>query len=116
MKILSVITTLGAAAALVGCGATAPTVEEIAAPKAAIEAAEELGAKELPVASLHLKLAQEQYTVAQRLIDEDENERATLVLERALANAELAREMARTDATRKAAEVAEQELRSLRAQ
>lgn len=95
------------------CGASAPTVEQTAAPEAAIREAEAIGAGEIPQASLHLKLASDQYTAAKRLIEDGENARAKLVLERAHADAEVARQIAQMEATRKQADAAERQIQKL---
>jgi hypothetical protein len=74
-------TALAIGATLIGMGcasAPAPT-EQLASAEASVRAAHELGADSVPRAQLHLKLAQD-----------GEQERATLVLTRARADAELA--------------------------
>jgi hypothetical protein len=55
-----------------------------------LRAARELGAASVPRAKLHLQLAQTQVTQARKLTEDGENERASLVLTRARADAELA--------------------------
>lgn len=55
-----------------------------------IRAASEVGAEKDPRASLHLKLAEEQLALAKKLIESGENARADIVLQRALADSELA--------------------------
>lgn len=104
---------LALAALMVGCGASAPSTEQISAPQAAMEAARALGAEEIPSARLHLKMAQDQYQAAKQMLDDDDNERATWMLRRAEADADLAREIARMESTRKAAEVAKQQIDEL---
>lgn len=83
-----------------GCASTNVSPDRIAAPKAKIAAAEEAGAKENPDASLHLKLANDQYERATKMMKEGDEERAERMLERASADAELALELARLDTTR----------------
>jgi hypothetical protein len=85
-------TALAIGATLIGMGcasAPAPT-EQLASAEASVRAAHELGADSVPRAQLHLKLAQEQVTQARKLAQDGEQERATLVLTRARADAELA--------------------------
>ena len=96
---------LAAAFALIGllaagCASTEVAPDQIAAPKAKIAAAEEAGAKENPDASLHLKLANDQYDRATKMMKEGDGERAKRMLDRASVDAELALELARLDTTR----------------
>ena len=85
----------------IGCaGAPAPT-EQIATSLAAIRGAKEAGASEVPQASLHVKLAEEQIEKAQALVAEEEHERAASLALRAAEDAELAIALARADATRR---------------
>ena len=55
-----------------------------------IRAAEEVGAGQVPKAALHLKMARDQVSTAERLMADDENEEASLVLARAQADADVA--------------------------
>jgi hypothetical protein len=55
-----------------------------------MRAAQEVGAKSVPKAELHLKLAEEQVALAHKLVDNGEEERAAQILTRAKADAELA--------------------------
>ena len=85
------------------CGACATAKEptgQLASATAAVRAAQELGAPEVPQAKLHLRLAQEQIEHAQKLILDDEMEEADLCLKRATADAELALAIARADVAR----------------
>ncbi len=77
------------------CGGAPRPEARLADTKAAIRGAEEVGAKDVPKAALHLKLAQEQHDKAVALINDDNNERAEYVLMRAEADAELAVALAR---------------------
>ncbi|HEY8945861.1 MAG TPA: DUF4398 domain-containing protein [Polyangiaceae bacterium] len=74
-----------------GCGSSALPPAKFTDTKAAISAAEAVGAPNSPQGALHLKLAKDQLKNAEALIEEDEHEQARLVLERARADAELAR-------------------------
>lgn len=74
-----------------GCGGShPPPTQPLADVQAADRSAKELGAADLPKASLHLKYAEDQTTQAKRLMQEDENKQAAALLMRAKADAELA--------------------------
>jgi hypothetical protein len=92
--------------ALACASAPAPT-ERLASAQAAVRAAKEVGAKDVPQAKLHAQLAQEQVDHATKLIEEGENERADSILRRAQADAELAVAMAREASSQEQAETAE---------
>jgi len=81
--------------ALAACGGYAAPNELMAQTQAAARAAMEVGAKNSPDASLHLKLAQEEIAQAQKLMENGDNKRADYVLARAKADAELAVALAR---------------------
>lgn len=94
---------------VVGCGGANDAVEAQTAANAtaettaAIAAAETAAPKDHPQASLHLKLAKDQLQQAKELLQEEEDEKAQLLLQRATADAELALMLARkTDAEQKA--------------
>lgn len=73
------------------CGGSAPVPEtEKTKALADIRAAEEVGAGQVPKAALHLKMARDQVATAERLIADDENEEAAMVLARAQADADVA--------------------------
>jgi len=85
---------LSGAFLIVGCGSSMPVpATQMTASKADVRAAEEVGAPNNPQAALHLKMARDQITDAQALIKDGENEKATLVLDRADADAQLAIEL-----------------------
>ena len=73
----------------------------MASSEGAIRGASEAGAKNVPQATLHLRLAQEQRATALQMIANGENGRARLVLARSEADAELALALSR-EATAKA--------------
>lgn len=81
---------MGGFLAMAGCAGHPAPDAKVATSTAAIRAAEESGAKDVPQAALHLKLAQDQLQAGKNLISEDKNERAEYVLSRAQADAELA--------------------------
>jgi len=84
---LSVAMIAGASAA---CGSFAPPNEKLTEAEAAVRSAREVGAPEVPRASLHLRLAEEQLDKARNLMAREEFQRADLALTRAKADAELA--------------------------
>jgi len=88
--------------------------ERVASSRSAIRAAEEMGADKVPAAALHLQLAREQSHQAEKLIKEKENLRASYVLMRAEADAELAIAMAREQPERTQAQEALERVQSLR--
>jgi hypothetical protein len=90
------ITLLGAAPLLWACGGSVPEPKQpMADAESAARSAREVGANAQPRAKLHVKLADEQIADARKLIAKGDNERATYVLVRARADAELALALAR---------------------
>ncbi len=79
-----------------------------------IRAAEEVGASDVPQASLHLQLAKEELARAQKLNEDGEEEQATSMLMRAEADAELAVALSRGDAERVEAQKAMERVKQLR--
>lgn len=73
-----------------GCASVPAPSDRIVSARAAIRSASEVGANGVPRASLHLKLATDNFDEADRLMRADDNERANLMLMRAEADAELA--------------------------
>lgn len=97
------------------CGASAPVpAAQRTETLAAVRAAEEIGAPNVPKAALHLKMARDQIQTAEALIRDDENEQATLVLLRAQADAELALELAREQRLRNEAAEARTQIETLK--
>jgi len=86
---------------------------KVASSEAAIRAAEETGAKDVPRAALHLKLAEEQLQSAKNLIQAEENERAEYVLARAQSDAELAIALSHTAESRDEASKALHEVKAV---
>ena len=83
---------------------------------AAIRSAEELGASDVPKASLHLQLAKEELAAASALNEKGEEEMARSMLMRAEADAELAIALSRADAERTEAAAAMERVRKLQAE
>lgn len=111
--------TMALAAALVGaagCGGAPPPTAAMTDTKAAIRAAEEVGARQVPPASLHLKMAEDGVGAAESLVAKEAHERASLVLERAKLDAELAIMMTKTEQTKQEAEQAQERLEELKKQ
>lgn len=101
---------LGAAA----CGSTEVRPAQVSEPREKIAAAEEAGAKEIPKAAYHLKLAEDQLKKAEKLMKDGETGRPALMLKEASADAELALAMARLETTRGKARGALEEIQELR--
>ena len=89
------VTTLILLSAAAACGGAPPPVAQLADSEASIRAAEEAGAGAEPQAALYLKLSKEQLDKAKALMEEDDNEEATIMLQRVVADANLARGIAR---------------------
>jgi hypothetical protein len=84
------------ALATAGCGAShPPPTDNLASAIAAVRAAQEAGAADVPKAALQLKLAEEQVAQARAMIEDGEHERADYMTLRAFNDAELARALAR---------------------
>lgn len=98
---------------VLACGGAAIPQERLTSAEAAVRAAEVGGAPDNPKAALHLKYARDQIAEAKRLIEEDENEVAATLLERAEVDAELALALARVENARAEAAAALQEVREL---
>ena len=99
---------------VVGCGSAQVPAERMAASEASIRAADEVGAKNVPTAALHLQFAKEQVEQAKQLIASNDNERARWVLLRAEADAELALVLAREQTMRDSAQKALQQVQEVR--
>jgi hypothetical protein len=95
------------------CSSTSQTAR-LESTSASIRAAEEVGARDVPQASLYLQLALEQSSHARQLIAEGDDDRAAPLLMRAQADAELAVALAREAAQRHEADVATARVQSLK--
>lgn len=87
----------------VGCGRAAVPTEKLADSRSAIRAAEEVGADRYTDASIHLKLAKDRLSIAERLIREGDADRAAWYLSESQADADLALAMARNQEEQAAA-------------
>ena len=90
---------LVSALTLLACASYPPPTQPVTTPEAAIRAADEVGASQVPRAALHLKLAQEQTDKARQLMQDGYNERAEQTLKRAQSDAELALAISKEMAT-----------------
>lgn len=79
-----------------------------------IRAAEEVGARKVPQAALHLQLAHEELAKAKKLAADGEEEMAASMLTRAEADAELAVALSKQDSEKKEALAAMARVRELR--
>jgi len=109
--IMVLATAAVASAIAVGC-ASAPLKTE--ASTSGIRAAEEVGAADVPQASLHLQLAKEELARAKALAANDQKEKADLMLMRAEVDAELAVALSHVDAEKTEARAAVERVRQLR--
>jgi PBP1b-binding outer membrane lipoprotein LpoB len=97
-----------------GCGSSPAPTERVASAEAAIRGAQEVGATNVPSASLSLKLAQEEVQKAKQLMQDGDNKRAALLLMRAQADAELALAQARESQAQAEAQTAVDQVKALR--
>ncbi|HEV8245864.1 MAG TPA: DUF4398 domain-containing protein [Polyangiaceae bacterium] len=100
----------------VACGGAAMPSEKLTNSRASIRAAEEAGAQQTPQAALHLKLARDQVARAERLIRNGQNEDATLALDQAQADADLALALSHETQAKRDAEQAKARIAELREQ
>lgn len=89
MKNISVLGFVGALAAS-ACAETQAPTDQLVATKVAIATADNARAKDIPLAVLHRKLANDQLQDAQNMIADGDNAKAVSMLARAKADAELA--------------------------
>jgi len=99
---------------LSGCSSAPVPNAKVASSEAAIRAAQETGSRDVPQAALHLKLAEEQLEQAKKLIRNNDNERASYVLMRAEADAELAVALSRVETSKAKAGTALDNVRAVR--
>ncbi len=99
-----------------GCASVPQPTDQMAEVQAAHRAANELGGQRNPKAQLHLKLAEEQIQKAKNAMEEDDNEKATSLLTRAKADAELAVALTRAEDANKAAQEAVDQANTQRSQ
>ena len=88
---------LGLALAVCACASTVVPQDRIALSQGTIRAAEEMGADQVPQASLYLQYAREQAQEAQLLFKKGEDEHAMSLLKRSEADAQLALAITRAE-------------------
>jgi Domain of unknown function (DUF4398) len=98
---------------LAACSASQPLPPNYAPTQAAISAADAIGAEQEPRAALHLKMARDQMVEAQSLAQKGKKDEASLALERARTDAELALMVKREADARSGATRANQEVQTL---
>jgi hypothetical protein len=103
-------------ATAVGCGGAGAPNHKLVSAEAAIRGAHEAGASEHPKAKLHLTLAERQVSKAKLFMRDGNNRKASMILVRAQADAELAIALAREQVARAEAEEALKNVEELRAQ
>jgi hypothetical protein len=83
---------------LVACGGSfPPPTQRLADAQSAERSAREVGANRVPAAQLSLKLSQEQIVLAQKAMEDKDNEHADALLIRAKVDAEVAIALAREE-------------------
>jgi hypothetical protein len=89
------------------CASAQPIpTERLGASTAAIRAAAEVGAEQVPAASLYLRFAEEEDAQGKKLVSAGENDKASVAFRRASADAELALALAREATARNEAAAA----------
>ncbi len=116
MKNTSILRIIPIVLLMVGCATTTHQTAQQSNAQSAIKSAEELGAAQVPEAKLHLQLAREQLIQANLLLKDGREERATWVLARAEADANLAKILAREANLRADAQRALDQVRQLQLQ
>jgi hypothetical protein len=101
---LSLVMVALTAAALAACGSSPPPTARYASASASVRAAHEVGAEKVPDAQLHLQMAEDQLNQAKRMIQDGDNDKASWILSRAQADADLAVGLAREAQERAAAD------------
>ena len=92
---------LAGAIVLPACGGAAVPRDQLTMAQAAVKGAEVGGANEEPKAALHLKLAREEISKANALINDGENEDAARMIARAQADADLSLALAKQAAAKR---------------
>jgi len=103
MRICTTITVSALVLSAIGataCAGAPPPTDGMAKAEAEARAAQAVGAERIPRANLQYRLATEEVAKGRSLMNDDENEAAARMFQRAHADAELALELARQDAAR----------------
>jgi Domain of unknown function (DUF4398) len=102
--------TLLVAAFTAGCGGAAMPLDKLTDAKATVRAAQEAGADRTPQAALHLKMANDELASAQKAVNDNDSDRAQLLLNQAQSDADLAVALARGSADLRAAQTAQSKI------
>jgi hypothetical protein len=102
------------ALAAFGCGGAPKPEARLASSEGAIRGAQEAGAANVPDATLHVTLAQEQRQQALDEIKRGDNHRASMLLARSEADAELAVALSREAEAKASADTAQQAVDALK--
>jgi len=111
IRIVMLAAAFAATVVAAGCASTPLKTD---ASTSGIRAAEEVGAADVPQASLHLQLAKEELGRAKALAADDQQEKANSMLARAEVDAELAVALSREDTEKTEANAAVERVRQLR--
>lgn len=101
------------AVAAAACGHSAIPTDRLGRAEGAVQSAQAMGATQEPSAALHLRLANENLTLAKKLIADGENERASYVLMRAESDANLARSLVNEARAKAEADRAQREVQMI---
>ena len=112
---IRVMTICCVAVLVAACGKQAIPTERLGRAEGAVRSAQESGATSEPSAALHLKLAQENLQRGKAAVQNGDNERASYLLMRAEADAELARSLNEEAKAKQMAEEAKNKLNMAKA-
>jgi len=101
------------ASLVAACGSSAVPLDRLTDAKATVRAAQEAGAQSTPQASLHLKMANDELASTQKAIDDNDPDRARLLLNQAQADADLALSLARGTTEKQQAQEAQAKIDGL---
>jgi hypothetical protein len=104
---------LGASLALCACGGAQLSQAKVTEVQSSVSAAEAVGAQDQPKSALHLQLARDELAEARRLAAGGDGDNASLLLDRARVDAELALQLSRTEQEQEKARQAWQKIQDL---
>jgi hypothetical protein len=115
MKNLNLVVSLSAvlAAFIAGCGGSAVPLDKLTDAKATVRAAQEAGAQSTPQAALHLKMANDELASAQKAMDDNDGDRARVLLNQAQSDADLSLALARGTSEKQQAQEAQAKIDGL---
>jgi hypothetical protein len=115
MRTIALASIVSLTLSILACGSSMPPPSDrLASAEAAARSARELGADKEPKAQLHLKLASEQIDQAKKLMADNDNKRADLILQRANSDAELAVMLAKENNAKADADKAQEKLKNIK--